>query len=256
MFSELVDTCMGRSGRSSSFLDIVAYARSTIRDAGNSALYYKNLVEDQVIPTTDPYVWFTPTDFRKMRSVRYEIGDGIFPTLKMPGKAQFREDYYYYAASNYFTFKGMGNSFGCALPAPDTFATIDVAYYKWMMQLAYYPPGPHSQSPNGGKDVLPMNVKPAATDTRPAIYNRETETWSYLVGGVYVATTGDPNNDLIVQALVSNWLLMDWYDLCAEGTLAKLFKAINDPRASLSFQLFSKYLADLQGTGVDEALDY
>lgn len=252
MFSELVDTVMGRTGRSSQFLDIVAWARATIRDAGNSAFYSENMIEDVITPTADPYMWNVPKFFRKLRTVKYTIGDGVWPPFKQPGKALTNLDSFYYRSSDTFVFRGVSNQPLNGLVGVDpSFSNINIAYYQFIPPLPYYAPGPYAAA------GLPINVAPAATNTRPAVFNYTDGTWVYLLAGNYVPTLGDPVAEQTARDLVSNWILREWNDLAAEGTITKVYKSIGDQvKAGLAYALFKEYETDLIATAADESLDY
>lgn len=97
-----------------------------------------------------------------------------------------------------------------------TVDTIKLAYYSYAKALIYYDPS-----------------------SRPAIYDSE---------------TGWNTTDTAKQELVSNWLLMHWYDLLLEGTLAKVFKITGDQRAVSSFALYKSMQKDLLQQTAHQAL--
>ena len=70
--------------------------------------------------------------------------------------------------------------------------------------------------------------------------------WQYLdANGDYIDTLGTTLLDEAARALVTNWLIFDWFDLVLEGTLAKIFKINADQRAVSTFALFKSFEKDL-----------
>jgi len=227
-FSEMVDAAAARSNRPDRIVDIAAFLNQTVRDLHTTAtnqpvLYSKNLVEDQLIADiATGYSWQLPSNTQMFLTARYssvqtpKFLDGVYPVPMKPGRAMNNEDYYYYMAGGFVYFKGYGGVGG----------TIDLAYYTYPKRLVYY----------------------AIVAERPATYDLATETWEYLT-----AVTDDEK--VIARALVTNWLLTDWYDVCLEGTLAKLFKILGDEkRAITAYALYQQQRTQLWGTeSIDSA---
>lgn len=169
------------------------------------------MIEDTVTATANPHIWALPDRFRILRTARYNIATAnqvyTYPKEKLPGKVQEGEDTYYYRATNYFAFRGVAVG-----------TSIDVAYYMYLKKLPYY-----------------------AAGARPAYFDLELDAWVYLP-----AYDDTDANRLIARDLVSNWLLIDWYDLIVEGGLAKLLKTLGDPRAPSSFGLYKQLQQDLK----------
>lgn len=131
---------------------------------------------------------------------------GLYPEFHRPGRVLRNKSYYYYAAATYYIFKGCSTG------------TVAVAYFQFPKRLEY---------------------RAAGIATRLAIYSQEDETWTY-----------DPS--LTTDALqlaqrenVSNWLLLDWYDLVMEGTLAKIFKQVKDTeRSATHYSQFMRTISE------------
>lgn len=221
MFSEAVDVVVERSGRLDRVNDIKAYINTSIRECQVLAYFARDLIEDTITATASPHVWTRPTRLRLLRTVRYP--NDVYPDLIMPGKRQQRKTFYYYGGPTYYAFAG-------ALSDAD----INVAYYLYSQRFTYY----------------------AATgDVRPAVYDRDEETWAYLLDGAYVTTLGTDALDEAAEDSVSMWLLLDWFDLIIEGGLAKLFKQQGDERGLSTFALYKSFQSDLKAGEVFESLD-
>ena len=221
MFSELVDRIVIRSGRPDRIADIRSYVHASIRECQMLAYFARDMTEDTITATAGPHIWERPANLRLMRTARYP-GD-IYPNFAGPGKRQLDEDYYYYGGSNYFAFSGIA-----------TGEEINVAYYSYAKRLAYY--------------------EDAVVPVRPAVYDEELETWTYLQAGSYVSTLGTDALDEAARNLVTNWLLLDWMDLIEEGGLAKIFKSVGDERSRTAFALFKSYQKDLKAGELIETL--
>lgn len=221
MFSELVDEAALRAGRPDRKADIKSWANSTIRECVVLAYFARDMVEDTITADAAPYIWTKPNNFRLLRTAKYP--SGIYPKFAAPGKRQDSFDYFYYGGPTYFVFAGV-----------DSGSEISVAYYAYPIRLKYY-------------DGTTGNE-------RPAIYDRETETWTYWNGTIYVSTLGSTALDEAAQTLVTNWILQDWYDLGLEGTMAKLFKSIDDKRAGSTFGLYKSFQKDLKAGEVYETM--
>lgn len=204
-FSAAVDRVVARSGRLDRRNDILSYVRLTLREIQTLTAFMKDLVEDQLTATSDPYVWETPVVFRKLLFAEYpNIVDQrrriVAPrALQQPGRATQEYDYFMYPSGDSIVFAGMGSG-----------GLINVAYLSYVPQLAYF-----------------------AEAARPATYDVETLSWSYLS-----ATTDEAKTT--ARGLVTNWILFNWFDVVVEGALAKLYKTAEDPRSSATFALYKQ----------------
>jgi hypothetical protein len=231
MFSELVDICVQRSGRPNHQPDIIAYATQTVRQMQTKNYFKKNLIEDQIIATADPYTWIPPERIQKIKAVRYSNGD--YPVYYLPGAKQKETLSFYYGAAGYYVFKGMSSGFQQAGVSQQN--TIDIAYYQFTKKLKYY-----------------------AVAARPAVYDYETETYTYAdFSGDGGTNWNDPANQETARNLIGNWILKDWNELVQEGTLAKIFKLIdNTTRASTHFAFFQReYVESFLGTEIGESVN-
>jgi hypothetical protein len=211
-FSALVDDVIDRSKRAERRADILSFGRLTIREVQVLGLFKRDLTEDAITANADPYVWTLPDRFRKMWTVEYPgmfapNGDKIRPHfLQGPGRAQFEADYYYYPSGDSLVFAGHDGSSATA-------STINVAYLSYLASLAYY----------------------TTAVTHPAKFDLETLAWSYDTTIYNTAAL-----EAVARALVTNWVLFNWFELCIEGTLAKLYKIVDDPRSVATFALYKQ----------------
>lgn len=209
MFSELVDEVVARTIRPDRLTDHADCANQTIRELSSRAYFFKNLVEDTIEADSDPYIWTRPIRIQRLRTIQYS--DGSFPDFIQPGRKQQNQDSYYYGAATYYVLKGV------LFSASAGSGSFNVAYYQFPKNLKYY----------------------ADVADRPAVYDKTTEEWTYNA-----AYDTDDVARSVARALVSNWLLADWYDLVKEGTSAKIFKIVNDEtRASTHFSFFERTIA-------------
>lgn len=207
-FSALVDDAVIRTGRPSELNNIVAYTRQVIRELQGLGQFYDDLVEDVLTADASPYLWTNPSLLRSILTVKYPTvldtyNRPVFPKFIRPSIQQRDVTYFYYRSSTVVVFSGI-----------DSGTEIDIAYFAWLPKLIYY-----------------------ISDSRPATYDAETQTWSYL-------TAITDAEKAVAEALVSNWLLVDWYDMILEGVCSRVWKQIQDPRAVASFSLFSKMKQD------------
>lgn len=223
MFSELVDDVVARTRRPDMQADIIGYANATIRECQALALFWRDLVEDQLTPNAAPYTWDLPLNFFRLKAAQYGLTGckPIYPERLPPGRVQEDKQFYYYFATSYVVFNGMGG-----LSYNGTFPVINLAYYVRQLSFKYYLVG-----------------------ARPAVFDSEDLTWTYL-GGIT-----DPILQAAARAKVANWLLQFWRELIAEGTCAKAFKIIGDPKAPSSFALFKSMQTNLLAMEQNEAFD-
>ncbi len=220
-FSSLLDDAVTLAGRGiAARKQLASYARSSMREPQVDNLFEKDLEEVTLTFNADPFVWDRPADFRLFRTVKYT--EEVYPKFIPPGRRQFDEQNFYYAASTYFVFKG--------LAVGDDF---NAAFYKYFPKLVYFAP-----------------------DKRPARYFADLAKWQYLDGnGNFVDSLGSLALDEAARALVTNWLLFDWTDLVLEGILAKQFKVIGDKRAGSAFALFKSFINDLLQAEPTQSID-
>ena len=232
MFSESVDKVVARSNRRERLEDVKAFMHSTIRECQNLAKFYRDRIEDEItvgsLNTAGAFVWDRPARFKRFEAVEYP--NQIFPKRLNPGKRQVGETSYYYGGPTYFAFVGVAET-----------DVIKVAYYTFARRFKYYA-------------ATARDTANPTVNSQPAIYDRETETWQYLdTSGtpVYVSSLGSTTADEAAQALVSNWLLLDWNNVLEEGALAKILKVISHANAPSSFALYKS----LQKTLIDSAIE-
>jgi len=213
-FSALVDEVMARSLRKERVADIVSYARTTVRECSVLENFQENLIEDQLIADANPFLWEKPLNLRSIVAFEYPTmldvdGRPIKPKVSSPAERLHRDELYYYYLS--------GSSF--VLANIDIGMLVNVAYLSYLPRLVYY-----------------QNVA-----DRPARFDTSTETWTY-----HTDYSGNDALNLSGRQKVTNWLIHRWFDLIVEGTLAKLYKTINDDRASSSYALYKQQQQDLK----------
>lgn len=210
-FSAAVNLAIQRSGRPDKLSDIIGFVRQTIRELQvvDGAIFMKDLVEDTFTASTDPYVWTYPNTFRKMYSVQYP---DLVSENGRPVRPRFVQGPGRALDENTWAYYASGDSF--VFVGHDG-GTIDVAYVTYIKPLVYY------------------------STNAPADFSLEDYTWSYLT-----AVTDQEKAD--AQALVSNWVLFNWFESVVEGCLAKLYKLYGDERAVSSFALYKSYQKDMK----------
>jgi len=224
-FSGLIDDVILQTGRAASLAAIVSHANMTIRECQAFGLFARDLVEESYLVDAMPFIWARTPQLRKIRTVKYvnntmvSTDKNIFPKFLLPGKIQNGEDNYFYAAEDYYVFKGC-----------DVGATLALACYYYARPLMYYarlgvssdkyPSGPYS--------------------TRLAYFDLEANVWLYLnaTNDAYDFTSGDADEDARRRKLVSHWLLEDWYEMIASGTRAKMFAGSGDARSTTEYAAY------------------
>lgn len=219
-FSGLIDSAIMQTGKAGSLIAAVSFANLTIRECQSLGLFARDLREEQLAVDIVPFNWTRPVNFRRIRTVKYPDFN-IYPKFMLPGKIQIGEEYYYYAADNYYVFKGVGQN-----------NAVNLANYYFAKRLQYFsrlatatdrfPGGPYS--------------------VRPAYYDQLTEQWMYLndTSDGYVTSLTDLTEELIRQLNTTNWLVTIWYDLILTGTKAKLFSGGDDNRANREFAAYKQ----------------
>ena len=220
-FSQLVSNVAERSGQAQ-YETISGFLNQTIRELESIKFYHKNLIEDQIPVDVDPFIWQYPLQLQYLRTVRYS--NGIYPDFLSPGKRQADEYYLYYAANNYFVFKGCGEN-----------QMMDVSYYRFSPRLMWYDPG---------KRPAEFNISGTVSPSGELEY-----VWTYTdLSG----ESSPPNldytleaNQLAARTLTQSWLIRDWPELVTEGTLSKLYKSRADTeRAATHYSFFQQQKND------------
>lgn len=216
-FSAAVDDVARDTGRFDVKPRIVTFLRATMREVQIKARFMKDMTEDQIVATSDPYTWTFPPELRRILHVEYPMildcrNGKIVPDYIPPSKklSKSTNPYYFYNGPTYWIFAGMGGIGGAGG------GLINLAYLSYFSNLAYFP-----------------NV-----EDRPATFSSETQTWSYKD-----AVTEEEQE--AARALVTNWLLFNWYHVCLEGTNAKLFKNYKDERGTSTFAQYKSYQNDV-----------
>lgn len=220
MFSELVDNTLVRTGRPNARAkqDAIQYVRNTMRECHLLEYFDSDRVETTITVTGLPFTWDKPVTFRHLETVQYP--GAFYPKELPPGRRQDRsivesEFRYFYAAGNYFVFNGVSVS-----------DVIAMSYFSYAPYFKYYE---------------------VAGDVRPAVFDRETNVWSYLENGSYVANlAGGASAEEVARNLVSNWMLERWNGLIEEGTLTKLYGNKEDERSKISFSNFKSFQRNLR----------
>lgn len=221
MFSELVDICVARSGMPNKQADTVAYANQTIRDMQAKQMLGKNFNEDITVTSSHPHAWTPPVRFQRIRAAHYPSVNR-YPEFLQPGAILVNKIYYFYRSTTVFIFNGHA-----------TVETIGLGYYRFQKKLDYFAPGLREAVYDFGDELWAFPIQAAdraklvaegATDTELAIFD----------AAALLAQPGHISN-------ASNWLLLDWFELVQEGTLAKIFKLVADTeRAATHFSFFER----------------
>jgi len=209
MFSETVDNVLTRVQRLELFTksNAISYVNFTLKELSSKRLFYRDRIENSIDisgNSTNAFIWARPKNFRQFETVKF-IPSLVFPRLIPPGPQQDKEDHYYYGGSTYFVFNGVQGE-----------QNINLSYFVFPPTFKYYEP-----------------------NTRPAKFDRETETWLYLNEfSTYVPTLQTEGMNETAEERVFHWLLLSWSELIEEGAMAKALKSIDDPRARSTFAVF------------------
>lgn len=237
-FSGLVDLAVLESGKTSSLRSVVQYANLTIRECQALGLSYRDLREEEVVATASPHVWTKPFRLRSIRAARYATQDR-WPSLKLPGRVQRDQAYFFYAVDDSFVFKGVLED-----------ETIQLATYYWLTPLLYY--GKLGQS-TASYPFGPYSI-------RPAYYDLETDVWMYLNAAeddyITAITPADLDEEALRRSKAMHWILEDWFDMVLEGTKAKIFKMFNDDRAAVAYANYKANQMLFRNTGMSEAENF
>lgn len=212
-FSQLVDAMVAETKRSDLVSEITSYLNQTIREVHftsdrNAALFYSENFREALLTANveSGFGWAIPkpTVFQKMQVVQYSTivdrqRNPVYAVETTPGRHLSGIEVFFYRAGGTFVFSGYGGNT----------SQIAIGYYEFPPSLLY---------------KTPLQ--------RPATYDPET-------GWTYAAGVNTPELQLAAQELTTNWLLMRWKDVIAEGVRAKVYKRVADPdRARTSYSMF------------------
>lgn len=225
-FSSLIDRVALETGKTGALLSIVAATNMTIRECQAFGLFAQDLLEENFTADAQPYIWYRPRYFRSLQSVKY--GQSLrYPTLRRPGVGKNNDDiYYFYAANDYYVFNGTLSN-----------ETVHFANYYWQKALSYW----------ARLDAVTTAFQGGPYTKRQAYFDITTDVWmyinlaqdAYIVDSPPVVYTADQQETLRNNA--ANWLVLDWYDLIAEGAKAKILKQFGDERAAATYGLYKSF---------------
>ena len=217
-FSSIVNDVRVRSGRVDRTADIMSYARSSMRECTVLAEFSQSTIEGTFTVDVIPFIFERPDNFRMWEALQYPYftrrGKPVYAVEKKPGKDQNTDNtYWFYRSGSSFVFNGLAVG-----------DIVKYAYQAYLPKLVYY----------------------ASDADKPAIFDLETNLWTY-----HLDYSGNTTLNQQARDKVTNWMLFNWYDLVLEGTLAKLYKTVGDERQRASFALYKQQQKDLmQGEGL------
>lgn len=227
-FSQLVDEIVSETKRPDLVSDISRYLNQTIRevhfteDRGAALFFLENFRETQITSLSETaLVWEIPepTTFQKMAGVRYDNvwddnGEQVWAKESTPGRHLNSMSRFFYRVGGTYVFAGFGG----------LNSKVSLAWYEF-----------------------PRSLKYKAAGARPAEYDIES-------GWVYGSGIVTDEQKLGARELSTNWLLMRWNQVIAEGLRAKVYKRLSDDsRAGKSYSL---YQAQRHGLWTSETAEF
>lgn len=215
--SQLVDAIIRETHRPDLLSDISDYLNQTVRELhftpekGNAIFYQENLRESQLTANLEEgFVWQIPYPalFQGMQAVRYDSlfardNKPVYSRELLPGRAMSNHEHYHYRAGDTYAFSGYGG----------LNSNISIAYYEYPRRLRY------------------------------RVEAERLVQWDDDLGWVSYHADWDDTDELMLDArnLSSNWILVRWRDVVAEGLRAKVYKRLSDDgRARTSYSLYSQ----------------
>lgn len=229
-FSEVVDELAVELVRPDFKIAITDYLNLTIRELHQKkmnadvapVLYDSNRVEDAVTVTSLPAIWDIPNIARfQYFETAYYPTRGIYAHKKHVIRTRENGydpvDPYWYRAGGYIAFNGVAIG-----------EDINLSYFQYPARLKYYPV--------------------ATPQVRPAVYNFETNTYTYATTYDIDATTRGNARDL-----VTNWLLLNHVEVLKQGVRAKVWARLGETdRAKMGFSLYESLRLGLIGSEINE----
>lgn len=226
-FSQLVDEMVSETKRPDLVSEIARYLNQTVRelhfteDRNAMILYADNFRESLLTADAESgFQWEIPdpTTFQKLEVVKLsnvwdDDSNNVYSTPTTPGRHLNGMNYYHYRVGSTFVFSGYGG----------LDANLGIGWYEF-----------------------PRSLKYRAVAARPASYDIDSG-WTYADG---------VNTDELQAAareLVTNWLILRWNDVVAEGLRAKVYKRVSDDsRARTSYSLYQSLRHGLWTSGTAE----
>lgn len=212
-FSQLVDEMVSETKRPDLISEVARYLNQTIREVhmdpqrGGAIFFDENFREQQLTSASDSNLTWeipNPTTFQKMLVVGFPSqfnrnNEAIWAVETTPGRHLSSLDYFYYRSGNTFVFSGFGG----------IGAKINLGWYEF-----------------------PSSLKYKTSAQRPATYDVES-------GWAYAAGVDTPELQEAARMVTTNWLILRWNEIIAEGVRAKLYKRLSDTeRARTCYSLY------------------
>lgn len=187
--------------------EVVSYVNQTIRElhfhpSNNGAVLYRENLREVLLTANvgTGFGWDIPDPLTFQAMQAVRYDSrGKYAREATPSRALAEMDSYFYRAGSRYSFADFGG----------INATISLAYYEYPRPLAYRPAG-----------------------SRPATFGVES-------GWTYAPSVNTPELQAAARLMTSNWLLMRWADVVAEGVRAKVYKRVSDTeRARTSYSLY------------------
>ncbi len=205
MFSETVDDLVLRARTAPrQFTSVVAAVNAATQTLAKLRFFSRDMLEDSILLTdltVNEYIWTLPFRFRRLATAQY-IPNERFPEEAVPGRVNKSKDFVWYRTSTYIAFKGVLNQ-----------TSISVHYARFPRHFVYF-----------------------AAGDRPATFDKETETYSYLEPFDVDDTTRANALDL-----TTHWLLEHYKEAVLEMAFADLRKDSGHPTSRSLFAKSNEY---------------
>lgn len=226
-FSQLVDKVVLETSRPDMRDQICDYLNQTIRevhftpDTGKAVFYESNYREVQVTATSeDGLSWSIPdvAVFQQELCVRFDNkfdqdGSTVYAQKAIPGPKMQSLDYFYYRGASSFMFGGRVGYGGNG-------AKVSIAYFEFPRGLVYYPNPTRAY--------------------REVVWNPITYAWDFVDDEL------TPDQQEVILAKYTNWILQRWEQVLLEGLRAKVYKRTGDTaRQQTSYSLFKQGVMNL-----------
>lgn len=212
-FSQMVDEIVSETKRPDLVSEIARYLNETIRemhfteDRGAVLQFRENFHEALLTADVESgFMWEipSPTTFQKMAGVKFvdvydDDGESIWAEETTPGRHLNGKCHFFYRVAGTFVFAGFGG----------VNSSVAIGWLEF-----------------------PRSLKYKSAGARPAEFDIES-------GWTYAAGLDTEEEQLGARELVTNWILLRWSDVVAEGLRAKVYKRLSDDsRARTCYSLY------------------